>query len=153
MSDLPISEKNKIVMKWFSFIDSTTNDIEDRRFQVLVAARLHARCQEAAVRKAMQNLNERINPLTVNTVAVMDPLIISDCISNLQYHNTKAKQIVQASKEVLSQYNGIVPEEERELRMLTGIGPVFADLLSHVNTREMHTLVNNEHTERNHDCA
>lgn len=136
--ELPCSEQKKITAKWHSLVDPSTNNVEDRRFQLLIAARLHARCQESTVRKAMQNLYKSITPFTVHTVAALDPNTISACIQNLQYHNMKAKHAVQAANEILNQFDGMVPEDEHELRMLTGIGPVFADLLSYVNTREIH---------------
>ena len=43
------------ISKWHAF-SVPTDTIETRRFQVLVAARLHVRCQENTVRKAMDRL-------------------------------------------------------------------------------------------------
>jgi endonuclease III len=78
MNELSREEQERITHKWLSLADlppaaaaaaaaatadllndtnvSSSNLIEIRRFQVLVAARLHARCQEASVRKAMESL-------------------------------------------------------------------------------------------------
>ena len=55
MKDLSTIEQEKIVEKWHSMVDPTAS-LEDRRFQLLVAARLHARCQDGPVRKAMKEL-------------------------------------------------------------------------------------------------
>jgi hypothetical protein len=144
---LPESEREEIVQKWHSLIlyndtNNTNSTIEDRRFQLLVAVRLHARCQEITVRKAMIVLYERIQPIfSVQNVAQLDPTILATWITNLQFYNVKAKQIVQSSNEIITTYNGYVPEKEIDLIHLTGIGPMFADLLSYVNSREIHEQI------------
>ena len=49
-------ERQILISKWHSFADPNA-PTEQRRFQVLVAARLHARCQEPVVLKAMDKLS------------------------------------------------------------------------------------------------
>jgi hypothetical protein len=132
------SQRSEIVQKWHSMASSEAL-LEDRRFEVLIAARLHARCQEGTTRKAMTQLRERLGAiLTVATVARSEPEDFVDTLSCLQYYSTKAKHIVKAAREIVSQFNGEVPERKDHLLTLTGIGPVFADLLAVVNTRSMH---------------
>ena len=70
--------------------------------------------------------------------AVDDPDVMVPSIRNLQYHNTKAKHLVKAAQEIKSQFRGQVPEDEHSLKQITGIGPVLADLLAFVNTKERH---------------
>lgn len=134
--DLPHSKKLEVTTKWLSFVNPLTNDIEEKRFQIFVAARLHARCQDGQVRKAMNCLYEKICPFTVQTIATSNTELISSCLSNLQYHNVKSEQIVKAAQVIIASYGGVVPEDENDLKTLPGIGPVFADLLSSINTRE-----------------
>lgn len=50
-------ERQELISKWHKFADPNT-PIEQQRFQVLVAARLHARCQEPVVLKAMDKLRK-----------------------------------------------------------------------------------------------
>lgn len=138
VKELPEYKKLELIAKWHSFTNPLTCDIEEKRFQLFVAARLHARCQDGPVRKAMNCLYATICPFTVQAIAATDPDLIASCISNLQFQYVKSHQIVKASQVVISSYGGVVPENETDLKALPGIGPVFADLLSSINTREIH---------------
>jgi endonuclease III len=137
MKSIPEEEQDRIIRKWHSLADPSA-PLEVRRYQVLLAARLHARCQEPAVRKAMDVLRDTFPDLAASTLAKIDPEILAQRITNLQYYNVKAKQIVKAAQEIEINYNGIVPEDETSLLKITGIGKVFADLLAVVNTRAAH---------------
>ena len=144
MREIAKDEQERIVTKWHSFVVHEENvvDLEDARFQILVAARLHARCQEGPVNQAMKALRDKLGEETsafsVDTLADTDPEELHEAIRNLQYYPTKAKHIVKAAQEIRSNYRGIVPEQEFQLRQLTGIGPVMSDLLAFVNTRKVH---------------
>ncbi|VEU43383.1 unnamed protein product [Pseudo-nitzschia multistriata] len=143
IKDISPEEQSKIIRKWQSMADSSA-PLEVRRYQVLLAARLHARCQEVTVRKAMKTLRDYFSSLaepkmvTVSVMANIDPGLLASHISNLQFYNAKAKQIVKAAQELLERHRGIVPEDECSLLKITGIGKTFADLLAFVNTREAH---------------
>jgi endonuclease III len=134
MKDLVCEEQIRITKKWHSLADPNAS-LEVRRFQVLVATRLHARCQESSVRKAMNALGGLVGDFTVDSIAEADPQILAKCITNVQYYNAKAQQIVKAAREIKTQYGGEVPEDEVSLLKITGVGKVFADLLAFVNTR------------------
>ena len=146
MADLSAIEQERIIQKWHSMVVDKGNNnttTEDRRFQILVAARLHARCQEGPVRQAMQNLHAKLCPahgpkLSVELLARTDPELWMESIKNLQYYPTKARHIQRAATIIMEQFRGRVPEKEAELQKLTGIGPVLADLLAFVNTRQVH---------------
>jgi endonuclease III len=139
LKDASSDEQDKIVRKWHSMADPSAS-LEDRRYQILLAARLHARCQEPTVRKAMAVLRDLVKPekLSVNEIIKFDPEVLANHITNLQYYNVKAAQIVKAALEIRSQHRGLVPEDEFSLLQITGIGKTFADLLAFVNTREAH---------------
>lgn len=144
MKDLDVEEQKKITNKWHSLADRTA-PLEVRRYQVLLAARLHARCQEPTVRKAMQMLRDAMpEGVTVESMASADPEVLATCISNLQFYNVKAQQVVKAAQEIQSRFGGKVPEDEWSLSQITGIGKCFADLLAFVNTRQKHEEVPNE---------
>ncbi|OEU10022.1 hypothetical protein FRACYDRAFT_247632 [Fragilariopsis cylindrus CCMP1102] len=139
LKDVPSDEQDTIVRKWHSMADPSAS-LENRRYQILLAARLHARCQEPTVRKAMAVLRDLVKPeeLSVNEIMKFDPEVLANHITNVQYYNAKAAQIVKAAHEIKSQHGGLVPEDEFSLLQITGIGKTFADLLSFVNTREAH---------------
>ena len=138
MSEISKEEQDRITKKWHSLADPKA-PLEVRRYQVVLAARLHARCQEPTVRKAMTKLREAMaEGVTVDTVARMDPKVLAGNISNLQFYNVKAQQVVKAAQEIQTMFGGKVPEDELSLTKLTGIGKCFADLLAFVNTRKKH---------------
>ena len=138
MKHLSAEEQDKITKKWHSLADPDA-PLEVRRYQVLLAARLHARCQEPTVRKAMTALREAMpDGVTVETMAAVDPEVLATCISNLQFYNVKAQQVVKAAQEIQTRFGGKVPEDEWSLSQITGIGKCFADLLAFVNTRQRH---------------
>lgn len=139
MKNISKEEQEKIVIKWLSLVDPSAS-LETRRFQVLLSALLHARCQEPSVRKAISTLRGTFTELTASIVAQADPEILAQHITNLQYYNTKSQYIVKAAKEIEFNFGGIVPEDELSLLKITGVGKVFADLLSFVNTRENHII-------------
>ena len=137
MKDCNGEKQQKIVRKWHSMVVDQDASLQDRRFQIFVAVRLHARCQEKTTRQAMKSLSKRMN-LTVDAMAGADPESFVEAISNLQYHNTKAKHLVKAAQEIKIRHGCIVPEREHALKRITGIGPVLADLLAFVNTEAVH---------------
>jgi endonuclease III len=140
MTDVSAEDQERIRKKWHSLVDPAA-PLEVKRFQLLVAARLHARCQEPSVHKAMNSLRDVFpNKFTVNTVAAADPEVLANCISNVVHYNVKAQHIVKAAQQIKTRFGGKVPEDEKSLLELTGIGKVFADLLAFINTREAHGL-------------
>jgi len=138
--ELGNEEKMKIRSKWQSLGDPNA-ELEVRRFQVLIAARLHAQAREPIVRAAMDKLrkhfsteNERLG-LCAETMSQTDPEKIAPIISSVLFANVKARHIVQAAKEIRTRFGGEVPEASHSLKQITGIGPTIADILSFCNSR------------------
>ena len=73
--------------------------------------------------------------LCASNVTSCDVEELARVISSVHYNNSKAAQIVKASKQVL-ELGGEVPEGADELLKLTGIGEKLAGLLAKVNTKE-----------------
>lgn len=143
VADCSPEEQERMRIKWHSFAHSKAT-LQVRRFQVLVAACLHVRCQDPVVRKVMEALHEQFVELNVDALANCDAEGLAIVLSSLQYYNTKAKHLVAASREIKTQFQGKVPETESLLRQITGIGPVMADLLASVNTIEAHLQAGEE---------
>lgn len=142
------------VSKWHSFADPNAS-IEDKRFQVFVAARLHAQTQESVVFKAMKILsdfflnnndnNTRTDDINVNSttssssfnvynMSKTNPDTLSKLLSFVHYGKTKCQHLVSSSQEIISIFDGNVPESPEELRKLKGIGPKLSLILQNVNT-------------------
>lgn len=137
-------DMKQLIAKWHAFADPNA-PVEQQRFQLLVAARLHARCQEKVVLKTMDRLRSYFNEsfphgLTVHTLAGSDPESdIAPLLSSILFGNVKAVQIVQAAKDVISKFGGNVPESECSLKDITGIGPKLAEVLAVVNRRSTYS--------------
>jgi endonuclease III len=156
MRELSAMEQQSEIHKWHSITTLFTPpdidvpySIEDRRYHMLLATILHTRCQEPSVRVAIIQLVNFFQlhdiPITVQSIAGKSDNIktnfssdIVPLIKNLQYYNSKVKYIIQSSQYIWDHFNGIVPIAEKELLQLPGIGPLFADLLSTINTIPLH---------------
>ena len=132
-----IEQRKILIAKWHSFA-SPTVPTEEKRFQVLLAARLHARVQEPVVYKAMDRLRshfaEKGEKLTCTTLARCEVEEIAPLFSSVLFGNTKAKHIIQASKDLM-RFGGRVPETMIGLQSITGIGPQLSEILYIVNRR------------------
>ena len=131
--------------KWQSFADDDA-PIEVRRFQVLVAARIHAQSHDNQVRKCMNNLRvhfrnnkgDEENFLSHETLSRADPEEVAKLIASVLFANVKSKQIIQAANDVRRQFHGKVPESVASLKCITGIGPKLGELLFYVNSNKAH---------------
>lgn len=142
---LPVEQREEIRTKWQSLGDPNES-LEVRRFQVLVAARLHAQSREPTVRAAMDNLRKYFSEqegvgveggtLNAKNLAKADPKEIAKQIPSILFANVKAEHVVKAAKEVCSRFGGTVPQTQHGLKELTGIGPKLADILAFVNSRK-----------------
>ncbi|GMI52363.1 hypothetical protein TeGR_g11780 [Tetraparma gracilis] len=139
VASLPPPARSSIIRKWLSLASPSAPSIEARRFQVLVAARLHARCREPVVREAMRAMHGRFPGLCAGDLAGgLEVEELAAVFPSVHFGKSKAEQIIKFSNEVLSQFAGRVPSTVSGLKELTGIGAKFADLLAYVNTEEKH---------------
>ena len=141
---LPAEQQEEIQTKWQSLGDPC-EPLEVRRFQVLVAARLHAQSREPVVRAAMDNLRKYFSEqegvieggtLNAKNLSKADPKEIAKQIPSILFANVKADHVVKAAKEVCSRFGGNVPQTQHGLKELTGIGPKLADILAFANSHK-----------------
>jgi endonuclease III len=145
--------RQELITKWHSFSDENA-PLEERRFQVLIAARIHARCQEKVVSQAMQRLREYFAQKETaddgqhNSMQSLSPQYLAQCdpetdiaplLSSVLFGNVKAQHIVLAAQDVLSKFRGQVPESMVNLKDITGIGPKLAAILNIVNRRDTYS--------------
>jgi endonuclease III len=145
--------RQELITKWHSFSDENA-PLEERRFQVLIAARIHARCQEKVVSQAMQRLREYFAQKETaddgqhNSMQSLSPQYLAQCdpetdiaplLSSVLFGNVKAQHIVLAAQDVLSKFRGQVPESMVSLKDITGIGPKLAAILNIVNRRDTYS--------------
>lgn len=119
------------IEKWHSFARDTS-DLQSKRFEILVAARLHARAQEKVVRAALENLRKELGKLTVEAMADADVSKVAETIKNVHFNNAKARQLVQAANFIRTRCYGELPVGKARLMRVPGIGPMLAELLASV---------------------
>ena len=95
--------------------------------ELLFATRLAAQCTDARVNIVAPVLYEKYP--TIEAFANADEQDISDIIRSCGFYKTKAHDISLASKMLLNEYGGIVPDTVEELIKLPGIGRKTANLV------------------------
>lgn len=95
--------------------------------QLLIATRLAAQCTDARVNIVTPALFERFK--TVEDFASSSYDEVSEYIKSCGLYKTKAKDIVEMSKMLVSDYNSQVPDSLEELIKLPGIGRKTANLV------------------------
>ncbi len=96
-------------------------------YQLLVAVMLSAQCTDERVNKVTKILFERCpTPSDMLTLSFEE---LASIIKPCGLFNSKAKHILQASKDIIEKHNGQVPKTLSELTMLSGVGRKTADVM------------------------
>ena len=96
-------------------------------FELLVATILSAQCTDARVNMVTPVLYSKYP--TLEALAEADEQDISDIIRSCGFYKTKAHDISLASKMLVNEYGGVVPDTVEELIKLPGIGRKTANLV------------------------
>lgn len=99
-------------------------------FELLVAVILSAQCTDKRVNIITSDLFKKYNTpkdFSELTVEELSPLIFS-----AGFYRNKAKNIISCSREILYNYNGVVPEDIEELVKLHGVGYKTASVMKSV---------------------
>ncbi len=89
-------------------------------FQFVAAVILSAQCTDKAVNKLTATLFKKYK--TPRDFAEVDPVVFTKEISSIPFFRNKAKAIIGAAKEIVTQHDGVVPRTEKELVALPGVG-------------------------------
>lgn len=89
-------------------------------FQLLVAAILSAQCTDRQVNKITGRLFKKY--CTPADFAVMNPEELAEKIKGCGLHRNKSRFIIEASRALLKNHGGKVPESRKELEALPGVG-------------------------------
>lgn len=96
-------------------------------WKLLVAARLSAQCTDERVNRVCRPLFEKYP--NVYSMAVAEITEVEEIIRPCGLYHTKAESIVAASKLIVSEFDGKVPETMEELLSLPGVGRKIANLV------------------------
>ncbi|MCX6220196.1 MAG: endonuclease III [Bacteroidia bacterium] len=96
-------------------------------FQLLVAVILSAQCTDKRVNLITPALFKRFP--TAAKMAEVEPEEVFEEIKSCSYPNNKAKNLVGMARMLLSDFQGIMPEEMEELIKLPGVGRKTANVI------------------------
>ena len=107
--------------------DATCSLDFDEPFQLVVAVMLSAQCTDERVNKITPELFKRCK--TIQDFADIDISELEQIIHPCGFYKNKAKNIKLCAKQVLEEFNGIVPHTMKELTSLAGVGRKSANVI------------------------
>lgn len=118
----------KIILELSKLYDGEQGSLDfTTPFELLVAVMLSAQCTDARVNIVTKDLFKVAN--TPEAFAKMKVSEIEKLISSISFYRNKAKHIHQASKQIVDNYGGIVPNTMEDLTTLAGIGRKSANVI------------------------
>ena len=130
----PMQKKERFekVIEWFKAnVPVAESELHyTNPYQLMVATILSAQCTDKRVNQITPELFERFP--TPEKLAEVEPAEVFDYIRTCSYPNNKAKHLVGMARKLISDYNGMVPEEVDELVKLPGVGRKTASVVASV---------------------
>lgn len=96
-------------------------------YQLLVAVILSAQCTDKRVNEVTKNLF-KIAP-TPNKMLELGENKLKQIIHSCGFYNNKSKSIISATKDIISRFNGKVPDNMDDLCSLSGVGRKTANVV------------------------
>lgn len=110
-----------------SYPDATCSLDFKTPFQMLIAVMLSAQCTDERVNKTTPTLFARCK--TIQDFADIDINELEKIIYPCGFYKNKAKNIKLCANQVLNNFNGIVPNNMKDLQSLAGIGRKSANVV------------------------
>ena len=110
-----------------AYPDATCSLDFETPFQLVVAVMLSAQCTDERVNKTTPALFERCK--TINDFVDIDITELENIIHPCGFYKNKAKNIKLCAKQVIENFNGIVPNTMDELLTLAGVGRKSANVI------------------------
>jgi endonuclease-3 len=99
-------------------------------YELLIAVILSAQCTDKRVNMMTPAIFERFP--TVDDMAQSTPEEIFEYIRSCSYPNNKSKHLVGMAKMLVGDFNGVVPDDIKELQKLPGVGRKTANVIASV---------------------
>lgn len=127
------ADRDRVLEKWRGLAGPAAS-VGAWRLQMLVAAIMHPKASEAAVRGGMARLRSWAGAggLCAEALASTDPSTLEGLLEGVHWHRTKAQRIAGAAAVVAQRHGGYVPACREELLALPGVGPRLANVLAWV---------------------
>ncbi len=125
-------ERYKKVLDWFA-VNMPVAETEltyDDPFGLLVAVILSAQCTDKRVNLITPKLLHDYP--TAEAMAASTPEVIFEYIRTCSYPNNKSKHLVGMAQKLISEFDGVVPDNVDELQKLPGVGRKTANVIASV---------------------
>lgn len=99
-------------------------------YTLLVAVALSAQATDIGVNKATKRLFEQVQ--TPQAMVALGEAGLKDHIKTIGLFNTKAKNVIALSEQLIANHNGEVPEDRAALEALPGVGRKTANVVLNV---------------------
>ena len=99
-------------------------------FQLLVAVILSAQCTDKRVNLVTPQLFSRYPD--ARSMALAEPEDVLEYIGSVSYPNSKARHLVEMSRQLMEQHGGEVPADMNQLLQLPGVGRKTANVMQAV---------------------
>lgn len=125
-------ERFKNIIAWFqeNMPVAETELNYSNPFELLVAVILSAQCTDKRVNMITPKVFERWP--TQNELAEAAPEEVFEVIKSCSYPNNKSKHLVGMAKMLRDEFNGVVPDDVKELQKLPGVGRKTANVIASV---------------------
>ena len=110
-----------------AYPDATCSLDFETPFQLVVAVMLSAQCTDERVNKITPELFSRCK--TIEDFANIDIKELEKIIHPCGFYKNKAKNIKLCAKQILENFNGVVPHTMKELISLAGVGRKSANVI------------------------
>lgn len=110
-----------------TYPDATCSLDFETPFQMVVAVMLSAQCTDERVNKTTPALFKRCK--TIQDFADIDIKELEEIIHPCGFYKNKAKNIKLCAKQVLENFDGVVPDNMNDLQSLAGVGRKSANVV------------------------
>ncbi|MEG0570754.1 MAG: endonuclease III [Oscillospiraceae bacterium] len=100
---------------------------EKKPYELLIATRLSAQCTDARVNIVTKGLFEKYTSIEAFANAQLSE--VQELIKSCGLYKTKAKSIIEMANQIMTDFNGKLPESLEDLTSLSGIGRKTANLI------------------------
>lgn len=122
------SLKNKLLNFWNELFPNPVTELKyNNNFELLVAVILSAQCTDKRVNLITEKLFKKYK--TPADFACLNQNELEKEIFSCGFYRNKAKNLINASKKIVQNYNGQVPNKIEELENLAGVGHKTAGVI------------------------
>jgi len=126
---MKIKDRFENIISWFNAnVPVAETELHyDDPFGLLVAVILSAQCTDKRVNMITPGLLDAFP--TAEVMAATTPEVVFDYIRSISYPNNKAKHLVGMAQKLMTDFNGVMPDDIDLLQTLPGVGRKTANVM------------------------